>query len=74
MKDKWDIWVPWYLITQDKPSKVEHIVTITFHVIRIKCFFIWTTDTITIQGELVLLCVWGHENKSKHYLLLIIIF
>jgi hypothetical protein len=74
MKDKWDIWVPWYLITQDKPSKVEHIITITFHVIRINFFFIWTTDMMTIEEELVLLCVWGQKYKSKHYLLLIIIF
>jgi hypothetical protein len=34
---------------------------------------IWTIDMMPME-ELMLLCVWGHKYKSKHYLSLIYIF
>jgi len=68
MEGRQNMWDPWYLMTLDKPSKVERKfcnMVISYYKDRI--FSIWAINMMAVS-ILVLTYVQKHKHKWSHYL------
>ncbi len=68
MEARQNVWYLWYLMTLDKPNKVEckfYNNVISYH--KDIMLSIWAINMMAMK-EFMLSCVWRHKHKSKHYL------